>query len=143
MTPRITERTDSDGTVTTDVRLDVWLWATRFFKTRAVAKSAIETNKIEIGAKAVRPSTPVRIADRMTIRRGEERFEIEVTGLTARRGSPAVARTNYRESDASVAARQAAAEQRRMMHNGYQKPPSKPDKRARRLIKALGDIDMS
>lgn len=78
----------------------------------------------------------------MTIQRGEERFEVEVTGLATRRASAALARVNYRESEASVAARQAAAEQRRMMHDGYRKPSTKPDKRARRLIKALGDIDM-
>ncbi len=143
----MTHRNDkADGSIESNpeiIRLDVWLWATRFLKTRTLAKQAIENGKVDIDGKAARPSAAVRITDRMTIQRGEERFEIEVTGITARRGSAAIARTHYRESDASVAARQVAAEQRRMMHHGYQKPPTKPDKRARRLIKALGDIDMT
>ncbi|MEP6483985.1 MAG: S4 domain-containing protein [Rudaea sp.] len=140
----MTKRSSSEPAAKTsaDIRLDVWLWATRFFKTRALAKKAIEGGHIDIDGKAARPSSAVRVADRMSIRRGDERFEIDVTGLMSRRGAPAVARANYRETEASLAARLAAAEQRKMQRDGYQKPPTKPDKRARRLIKALGDIDM-
>jgi ribosome-associated heat shock protein Hsp15 len=123
------------------VRLDVWLWATRFFKTRALAKQTIEAGRVEVNAAAGKPARMVRIGDRLTIARGEDRYEIEVTALPSRRGSAAVARHCYRETDASRTAREAAAEQRRFAAAGYAKPATKPDKRARRLIRALGDID--
>jgi len=123
------------------VRLDVWLWATRFFKTRALAKQAIEAGRIEVNAAAGKPARMIRIGDRLKITRGEDHYEIEVAALASRRGSAAVAQQCYRETDASRAAREAAAQQRRFAAAGYEKPPSKPDKRARRLIRALGDID--
>ena len=124
------------------VRLDIWLWAARFFKTRSLAKKAIETGKIRMNGGPVRPSTIVRVGDRLAIERGEEKFDIAVQGINARRGSATVARQNYSETEASRIAREKAAEQRRLMRDGYEKPLTKPDKRARRLIKALGDIDM-
>ncbi|MGH7635904.1 MAG: RNA-binding protein, partial [Gemmatimonadaceae bacterium] len=71
----------------------------------------------------------------------EERFEIEVLHLSDRRGSASAAQTLYRESEISRAARETAREQRRAERAGYQPPAGKPDKRARRLIRALGDID--
>ncbi len=123
------------------VRLDVWLWATRFFKTRASAKQAIEAGRVEVNAAAGRPARTIRIGDRLKITRGEDRYEIEVAALASRRGSAAVAQRCYRETDASRTAREAAAQQRRFAAAGYSKPASKPDKRARRLIRALGDID--
>ena len=69
------------------------------------------------------------------------RYEVEVIALREQRGSAALAQQCYRETEASRAAREAAAEQRRLEKSGYQKPATKPDKRARRLIRALGDID--
>ena len=127
---------------TSEMRLDIWLWATRFFKTRTMAKQAIEGGKIRIDERETRASTPVRVGQTMTIIRRDERFEITVAGLPATRGPAAVAITRYVETPASIAARATAAEQRRLLRDGYEKPPTKPDKRARRLIKALGDIDM-
>jgi ribosome-associated heat shock protein Hsp15 len=131
-------------TATRDVviRLDIWLWSTRFFKTRSLAKKAIENGKIRLNGEPVRASTSVRIGDSLSIERGEEKFEIAVLGIAARRGSATVARQCYAETEVSRIAREKAAEHRRMTRDGYEKPPTKPDKRARRLIKALGDIDM-
>jgi ribosome-associated heat shock protein Hsp15 len=131
-------------TATRDVviRLDIWLWAARFFKTRSLAKKAIENGKIRLNGGPVRASTSVRIGDSLSIERGEEKFEIEVIGISARRGSAAIARQSYAETEESRVAREKAAEHRRMTRDGYEKPATKPDKRARRLIKALGDIDM-
>ena len=83
----------------------------------------------------------LHVGDRLNVTRGEDRFEIEVVALSERRGSAAVAQRCYRESDSGRAAREAAAEQRRLAAAGYEKPATKPDKRARRLIRALGDID--
>src|SRR5262249_6242403 len=122
-------------------RLDVWLWATRFFRTRALAKRAIEGGKVKVAGGPGKPARMLRVGDRLTISRAEETFEVEVVLLTERRGSGVQAQTCYRESEASRDARLAAAEQRRLSAAGYQKPATKPDKRARRLIRALGDID--
>ena len=123
------------------VRLDVWLWAVRFFKTRALAKQAIEGGKVEVNGTAGKAAKAVRAGDRLKITRGEDRYEIDVVALREQRGSAALAQQCYRETDAGRAAREGAAEQRRLAHSGYSKPPTKPDKRARRLIRALGDID--
>ena len=123
------------------VRLDVWLWATRFFKTRALAKIAIEAGRVEIDDSAAKPARLVRIGDRVRVVRGEDRYEIAIVELIDKRAAAAVAQRCYRESDESRAARESATEQRRLAIAGYQKPLTKPDKRARRLIVALGDID--
>jgi ribosome-associated heat shock protein Hsp15 len=131
----------SSVTQTTGIRIDAWLWAARFFKTRALAKQAVERARVTIGDAACKPSHEVRFGEKLRIKRGEETFEVEVTGLAHKRGSAAVAQTLYHESEASIKACEAAREQRRAERAGYQPPPKRPDKRARRLIRALGDID--
>lgn len=128
-------------TAAAGVRLDIWLWATRFFKTRALAKQAIEGGKIELGDGSAKPATLVHVGSRLKITRGEDRFEIDVTALRHQRGSAALAQQCYVETQTGRAARELAAEQRRLAAAGYEKPATKPDKRARRLIRALGDID--
>ena len=125
------------------VRLDLWLWAARFFKTRSLAKQAIEAGRVEVGGQAVKPSRPVKVGEKLMVRRGDERFDIEVLGLADKRGSATVAQTLYAESAESIAARAAEREKRRMEATGYRAPLTKPDKRARRLIQALGDLDAS
>lgn len=121
--------------------MDVWLWAARFFKTRALAKKAIEGGKIRIHDGTGKPSKLLHAGDRLRIARGEEQFEVDVLTPIAQRGPFAIAQASYRETDASRDARTQAAAQRRLHATGYIKPATKPDKRARRLIRALGDID--
>lgn len=123
------------------LRLDQWLWAARFFKTRSLAKQAIETGKVEVGGQRAKASRAVRVGDALRIARGDEIFEIEVLGLSDRRGSAAVAQTLYAETEASKARRAETLATLRAARAGYQPPETKPDKRARRLIRALGDID--
>lgn len=123
------------------VRLDVWLWAARFFKTRALAKQALEGGKIEVNDTAGKPAKALHVGDRLKITRGEDRFEIDVATLSDQRGPAATAQRLYREAETGRAAREAAAAQRRLAAAGYAKPATRPDKRARRLIRALGDID--
>lgn len=84
------------------VRLDIWLWAARFFKTRALAKQAIEGGKIRVGDATGKPAKLVRIGDRVQISRGEDRYEIDVIALHAQRGSAAIARSCYCETEASA-----------------------------------------
>ena len=123
------------------VRLDLWLWAARFYRTRALAKHAIETGKVDAGGQRAKPSRSVRIGDVLVVARGEERFEIEVVALSDVRGPASIAQGLYRESDASKLAREQAKALRAAERNGFRAPETKPDKRARRLIRALGDID--
>ena len=131
----------NNATAPESVRLDLWLWAARFFKTRAIAKQAIETGKIEIDGQRAKPARGVRIGDSLKVARGEEVFEIEVLALSAARGPASVAQTMYWETEASRAKREGERAQRAAARAGYRAPETKPDKRARRLIRALGDID--
>jgi ribosome-associated heat shock protein Hsp15 len=127
----------------TTVRLDLWLWAARFYKTRALAKQMIESGKVEVGGQRAKPSRTVRVGDALHVVRGQEAFEIVVAGVSDQRGPASVAQALYTESEESKARRIEALAAARTARAGYTPPESKPDKRARRLIRALGDIDAS
>lgn len=131
------------GTGGGGIRIDVWLWAARFYRTRGLAKQAVETGKVELGGQRARPSRLVRTGDRLSIARGEERFEVEVLALSDVRGPARVAQGLYAESAASRQRREAERALRAAERAGYRAPEGRPDKRARRLIRALGDIDAS
>ena len=119
------------------VRADVWLWAARFFKTRSLAKQAIDGGKIALNDGACKPAKAVHVGDVFRIGRGEERLEVEVLALSEKRGPASVAQALYRESEASVAAREAAKAQRKLV--GAMAPPGRPDKQARRELRRLKD----
>ncbi|GGZ59222.1 heat shock protein 15 [Lysobacter xinjiangensis] len=123
------------------VRIDQWLWAARFFKTRSLAKQAIETGRVEVDGQRVKASRAVREGDALCILRGDERFEVRVLGLSTVRGSAPVAQALYAETEESKALREQARAERAAARDGYRAPEQRPDKRARRLIRALGDID--
>ena len=123
------------------VRIDVWLWAARFYKTRALAKDAIEHSRVKIAGQPCKPSRLVRPGDALAIERAGEIFEIDVLALSDKRGPASIAQTLYAESDASRARRETERAMRAAERAGYQPPPQRPDKRARRLIQALGDLD--
>ncbi|WP_407074248.1 RNA-binding S4 domain-containing protein [Novilysobacter ciconiae] len=129
--------TDASGTV----RLDLWLWAARFFKNRTLSRQAIESGKVEVDGQRPKVSRGVRVDDVLRVTRGEETFEITVLALASKRGSATVAQNLYRESEESKVAREEARAMRAAGRVGYEAPRTKPDKRARRLIRALGDID--
>lgn len=119
------------------VRLDVWLWAARFFRTRSLAKDAIEGGKVEVGGAAVKPARALRTGERVRISRGEERMEVVVYGLSDVRGGAPEAQALYRETDGSRAARALAREQRKLSRTGYVSPPTRPDKHARSALRKL------
>jgi len=123
------------------VRLDLWLWAARFYRTRSLARQAIDTGKVEVGGQRAKASRTVRVGDAMRIERAGESFEVQVLGIADVRGPATAARTLYEESEASRKAREELRAQRAAERAGYRAPEGKPDKRARRLIRALGDID--
>ena len=123
------------------VRLDVRLWAARFFRTRSLAKQAVETGKVAVGGQRPKSSRAVRVGEQLSIERGEEQFEIAVAGLSDQRGPAPVAQQLYAETEASKARRAELRAQRIAARDGYKAPEHKPDKRARKLIRALGDLD--
>lgn len=129
------------ATAVAGMRLDVWLWAARFFRTRSLAKQAVETGKVEVAGQRAKASRTLRVGDVLQVSRGEESFQLRVLGLSDTRGPAPVAQALYAESEASRAAREAARAQRLAMRDGFRPPEQRPDKRARRLIMALGDID--
>jgi len=116
------------------VRLDKWLWAARFFRTRSLAVAAIEGGKVWYEGARPKVSKDVEIGAEIRVRLGFDERTVMVTGLSEeRRGAPEAALL-YRETDASVAAREAESAARRMARAGFQPPAARPDKRERRLI---------
>ena len=91
----------NESDITASVRLDLWLWAARFYKTRALAKHAIETGKVEVDGQRAKPSRTLRVGNALRVGRGDETFEVAVLGLAEKRGPASVARTLYEESEAS------------------------------------------
>ncbi|RPH96023.1 MAG: RNA-binding protein [Lysobacterales bacterium] len=120
--------------MTDKVRIDKWLWAARFFKTRALARDAIKGGKVQIDGHRVKPGRTLAAGDRLTIRRGEEEFQVTVTDLDERRLSAALAQGKYVEDPASVARRESAAAQRELDRQARAERQGRPDKRQRRQI---------
>jgi ribosome-associated heat shock protein Hsp15 len=118
------------------VRIDKWLWAARFFKTRSIATKAVAGGLVHVNDERCKPSREVIPGDKLRITRGSSEFVVIVTGLQDRRGSATLARTLYNETEASLQAREAAREQRRLMAAvGGLDPVRRPSKRGRRLIR--------
>lgn len=123
------------------IRIDIWLWAARFFKTRSLARQAIEAGKVLVGGQRAKPARGLRVGDALEVERAGELYSIEVLDLSDVRGPAAVAQALYAESAASRERREAQRQLRAAERAGYRAPEGRPDKRARRLIRALGDID--
>ena len=116
-------------------RLDKWLWAARFFKTRALATAAVNGGKVHARGQALKPSRAVKIDDCFEVRRGYEIFEIVVTGINDRRGSASAAQLMYRETASSVVRRQAESEKRKLAMMQRPQTAGRPDKKQRRQIR--------
>jgi len=121
-------------------RLDRWLWYARFFKTRVLARQAIDGGRVHVGGSRVKPGRRLKVGDVLEIQRGHERFEVSVEQLGSRRGPASEARNLYLESEANQARRTAEAEQRRMEAATAAVPRSgRPTKRDRRRIRSFRD----
>jgi ribosome-associated heat shock protein Hsp15 len=116
------------------IRIDRWLWAARFFKTRALAQAAIRGGHVQLNGVRVKPSRELKVGDSLSITRGVERFDVEVLGLSEKRGPAKVATELYEEDPASIARREAEREERRLQRQLVTGPERRPDKRARRKI---------
>jgi ribosome-associated heat shock protein Hsp15 len=120
-----------------DVRIDKWLWAARFFKTRTLAADAVLGGRVHVNGERVKPSRVVHIDDRLEITRGTERSTIVVAQLAERRGPAAVAQELYRETEESRAQREQHALERRFARALGADLGARPTKQARRQLDAL------
>lgn len=120
----------------TDLRIDKWLWAARFFKTRQLAADAVSGGKVHVNGQRCKPGKVLRIGDKVTVSKDQLSWEIEVTELNKQRGPAKQAAQLYNEDDSSVAKRQAQVELRKqqqaMLHPSERE--HKPNKKQRRQI---------
>lgn len=118
----------------TSIRIDKWLWAARFFKTRALAARACELGRIHSNSIKAKPAREVRVGDHLQVRNDAGEFHIEVLELSAMRGPAAIAQKLYCESEASRETRLKAAEEARAARQFAPAPAGRPSKRDRRRI---------
>lgn len=118
----------------TGVRIDKWLWAARFFKTRSLAARACDLGRIQIGGQPTKPAREVRVGDMLRVTTDSGDFDVKVLELSDVRGPASVAQTLYAETDASREARRKAAEERKAMRDFAPAPTHRPSKRDRRRI---------
>jgi ribosome-associated heat shock protein Hsp15 len=114
------------------VRIDKWLWAARFFKTRGLATGQVNGGHVQLNGEGVKPSKQIECGDELTILREHETFIVKVTGLAEKRGSAAIAQTLYEETAESLIVREAERERRSL--DADRAPKKRPDKKARRHI---------
>lgn len=114
------------------VRIDKWLWAARFFKTRTLATEMVGAGHIQCNGNRIKPSQKVQTGDMLHIQRGQETFIIQVMQLAEKRGSATVAQTLYQETEASIHVRE--DQQRLRKLHAPPAPPKRPDKKSRRQI---------
>ena len=119
------------------VRIDRWLWAARFFKTRGLATESVLGGHVQLNGARVKPAKDVRVGDRVLIRIGPLEWDVEVRGLSDKRGPASVARTLYEESAGSQQARQAFTAQRRLAQPLGADLGARPTKQDRRRLDAL------
>ncbi len=116
------------------MRLDKWLWAARFHKTRSIATAAVESGKAKLNGVAVKPSREIKLGDRLELRVGDENMEVVVQGLNEQRRPAPEARLLYRETEESIRQRAQAAELRRLAPTPTPDHKGRPTKRDRRRI---------
>ena len=121
----------------TAVRMDKWLWASRFFKTRSLAARACELGRVESNGQPAKPAREVHVGDLVQVKNDSGTFQVEVLALSEMRGPAPVARTLYRETDASIELRLKLAAERKAIPNFEAMREGKPSKRDRRQLSRL------
>ena len=119
------------------VRLDSWLWAARFFKTRKLATEAISGGKIHLRGHRSKPGKPVSTGDEIEITKGSEQWTVIVQGLSSKRGSAPVAATLYQETEASICKREELAHRRKTEFSPRVSGLGRPTKKDRRALQRL------
>jgi len=116
------------------MRIDKWLWAARFFKTRSLATQAVEGGRVKVNGERAKPAKEIRIGDRLVIHIAELEWQVTVAGLSLQRGPAPVARALYEEATESQTARAAALLERTVARDPAADRQGRPTKRDRRLI---------
>jgi ribosome-associated heat shock protein Hsp15 len=117
------------------VRIDKWLWAARFFKTRSLASQAVSGGHVSLNGNRVKPSRTVQVGDMLIVRREFLEFTVRILELSERRGPAQVARQLYEETAESLARREELVEQRRILRLQGNPPERRPEKHERRKIR--------
>ena len=123
------------------VRVDRWLWAARFFKTRSLAKTAVEGGKVHVDDQRTTPAKELRIGQVLTIRKGILLQTVIVDALSEQRGPATVAQTLYTETPESIELREISVSRRRMERAGLTVPSGRPNKKDRRALTQLKSLD--
>lgn len=119
------------------VRIDKWLWAARFYKTRSLATDAVEGGRVHVNSQRVKPSYRVKMDDCISVKKSSQRQDVRVLAITDKRAAASIAETLYRETQASVERRELARVQRKILNQALPQHDSKPDKHARRRIRSM------
>jgi len=119
------------------IRIDKWLWAARFFKTRALATAAVNGGKVHLDGQRIKASRTVRLDDLYEIHRGFERLQVKVEALADRRGSATIAQSLYSETEQSIVRREKEAEQRKLSRLQHPVIDHRPTKQERRKIRMI------
>ena len=122
-----------------EVRIDKWLWAARFYKTRSLAQQMVEGGKVHVDGQRVKASKPVRVGQLVVLRQGELQREVEVLALAEKRGSAPQAAVLYQETQDSIARREQVSAERRAAIISAPHPDHRPDKKARRDLRRFRD----
>ncbi len=117
-----------------NVRIDKWLWAARFFKTRSLATDAVDTGRVRLEGERIKPARPIKIDDKLLIDNGAEIWEVRVLGISDVRGSAPIARLLYEETGESVAKREHDQEARKLYREPGTTIKGRPTKRDRRAL---------
>ena len=128
----------NDMTDNDNVRIDKWLWAARFFKTRSLAADAVDRGRVRIGGEPVKPARSVKVDDKILIDNGSNRWEVVVQGLSDKRGPAPVAQALYRETEESIVRRENDQEARRLFPEPGSTIKGRPTKRDRRALTRAG-----
>jgi ribosome-associated heat shock protein Hsp15 len=120
--------------MTDPVRIDKWLWAARFFKTRSLATDAVDSGRIKLNNERCKPARMVHIDDLIDVDNGSMVWQVKVVGLSGQRGSATLARLLYLETEQSVQKRQQESEQRKIFFEPGAEIKGRPTKRDRRML---------
>ena len=119
------------------IRIDKWLWAARFFKTRATAATAVNGGKVHVNGQRVKSSRSILIGDRLEITRGQVQLVVDIVELSEKRGPAKLAQTLYLETHESIQLREIKSQQRKLLNASRPHSQGKPDKHQRREIRKV------